>query len=204
MAYTRTWSDITPADSDQASTLGLAIRNLRTDIEERMQTVTNNTWDQDPVGGPLTMSLNIPASMNTRAVDSDWSCDWNDPSVVRQGMQLQTGTSYLYVPIVLPQFVTITGLKMAGRVSAAGGSVIVQAISVGSMIGSMDTGTSIGSSSSPTANGTWQMMSCGTLSQVMSPGIILTAVIRGISGTRIVHYGGLEVTYTRPALWNTY
>lgn len=204
MAYTRAWTDVAPADSDQASTLGLAIRNLRSDIEERMNTLTNNTWDSDPAGGPLTMKLNIPASMCQMDASGDWAPVWITGP--KQAMQCLVNNTYLYVPVVLPQGVTLTGIRMAGRMSGGLATVLVDSILVGSQIATMDSVTSIGSSSSPSSTNTWTMMSCGALSQVMGDGDVVTVVIKGhfVGSPNFVYYGGLEVTYTRPAPWNCY
>ena len=49
MAFARAWSKVTPADTDLAITLGAAIRNLREDIEERME--IDHEWTDATDGG---------------------------------------------------------------------------------------------------------------------------------------------------------
>lgn len=51
MPYTRVWSITTPADVDASLTLGQAVRNLRDDLEERLNTI---------LGKPIATALADP------------------------------------------------------------------------------------------------------------------------------------------------
>ena len=47
MAYTRTWDEAAPTDSDAASTIDDLFRNLKIDIRERMNDILSNDWATD-------------------------------------------------------------------------------------------------------------------------------------------------------------
>lgn len=211
MSYTRVWSDTTPADSDQASTLGQAIRNLRVDVEERMNTLTNGGWDTDPVGGGAqTFKLNIPPTAAAFRDDLWVAVYTTGIGTVRQALLADytaggaAVAGDLYVPIVLPQGVTITGMRMAGRIVGSSAVMLVQGIYVANTTSAMDTAPSIGNSASPTNGAGWTMMTTTLAPHTIIDGDMITAVIRGFSSTGSAYFGGLEITYTRPLPYLVY
>lgn len=200
MSYTRSWTDTTPQDSDPASNLGLYLRNLRQDIHERMDTLTNSTWDSDPTGGPLTMQLFIPPSVGCRD-------DTNDIEMTVDETELEpsasaSNISVWYVPIIIPVGCTLTNVRAAINLTGSGavGSLGVKVVT---MIAA--TSVTLGSGASPTIDSAWHWVDAALTDHLVAVNEIITAAIvqhRPTSGHS--KFGGLEVTYTRPALWNCY
>lgn len=87
MAFMRTWSISTPADTDLSNILGSAIRNLREDIEERME--IDHEWTDATDGGkhkhitfldPITTPIDVvdEGMLYTKNVNDKAELHWKD------------------------------------------------------------------------------------------------------------------------------
>lgn len=64
--WTNPWSPSSPADSDLANTLGIAIRTFKLDVAQRMgwQHIWNNSVNADGEHSNITIGVTTPAGMN--------------------------------------------------------------------------------------------------------------------------------------------
>lgn len=207
MAYTRSWTDTTPADSDQASTLGQALRNLRTDIEERMNTLTNDTWDSDPAGGPIEIVRYIHpfAFVNPQNINL----------FPQEG--LGSGDHYVAVPLggttyaikgwfEVPVGCTITKIRAAAKIlTGTGGTSQMDFTDVSWSNPLAGTFGALGSASGPAADSAWHWLDASIAPHVVIAGDMFGFQMTSKESSSVgnARFGGLEVTYTRPALWNS-
>lgn len=107
MAYTNTWSNLSPTGSTPAKQIDDEFRKLRVDIQERMETFITD-WETDPVvlkpesGGPVEgKSIHVPGW----AFVSD-----NDITRISTGILIDVDSD-LYAPVILPIGVTVRSFQ---------------------------------------------------------------------------------------------
>lgn len=202
MAYTRSWSGTTPQDTDQASTLGAVTRNLRLDIHERMDTLLDSHWTDDPVGGfPITKVRFIPpqagyASQGVWLLEADNQGVWVEPPA--------TGSFTTFaVPVMVPIGCTLTKVRIAAKVNTAAASSAIQLDGVyqSTLIGGM-TPTLLGAAvASPTADSAWHWLDATVPDTLIGSGDVVVAYIKGKQPILVTcGFAGIEVTYTCPNL----
>lgn len=90
MAYTRVWDDTTPTGSEQAKTIDDLIRNLKVDIQERLNTIFNMT-DANFVADPIQPQLiNIPNAAEVPTVPQQCIDDWTASPTANQSNLILT------------------------------------------------------------------------------------------------------------------
>ncbi len=210
MAYTRAWTVTTPADTDQASTLGAVTRNLRTDIQERMDTLLGGGWSSDPVAGyPITKVLYIPPTLGgvLDGVNTQWSIVGLGAGQPAAMGPVTGGTKDWFVPLIVPVGVTLTKIRAAVwcKTGAAGGPLLQASAFLATQI-TAPAMTQLGvHTTTPTANSTWTYADMAIANYVVAPSDIITVLVQGFNTVAFdVQYGGLEVTYTVPNLLTGY
>lgn len=209
MAYTRAWTTTTPADTDQASTLGAVTRNLRTDIQERMNDLLGGTWATDPVM-PVNTVLYIPpnvgagaATEGTPGTYTPWIKDF---SAAGDSFSLHAPSGFVKnpwnVPVVLPVGVTLTKVRVALHcASSISSSIELLGFYVAGPLASPNL-TSLGSVAAITTNSALAWFDAGIASHTVAAGEMFLAIITGFGNAS--HYHGLELTYTKNSLANSY
>lgn len=205
MAYTRAWTTTVPADTDQASTLGAVSRNLRVDIGERMDTLLNSHWSDDPVGGfPVTVVLNLPASAG-RESGAGWT------SNIGSGTQMiPTGLVTAAVKLIhinVPVGCTLTKIRASMFIlTGAAGSpnMHISGFFITPSGGGSTPVSPTFTSANPAHDSTWHWMDIAIAPYTVLAGDQITVNLQGNNGaggaSGDVIYGGLEVTYTKPHL----
>ena len=188
MAYSRAWSNITPTGSALANTIDDEVRNLRQDIQERMDTLLGaGKWATDPVADLTGKVLYIPGWAGMKGADTGVGF-----VAASDGLSLTNlGNCIWYIPIVLPQGCTITGIQVPYSLGA-GQTLDVILTSVG--------GANLGSASvSGISSGN---LSLGVLSQSTNTAFLGVSIKLTATGTfgATPRASGVILTYTKPTL----
>lgn len=131
MPYTNPWSNIIPSGGAQASTIDDQIRQLRLDIQERMDTIldTGGKWTDDPIALPAFSGqvndrhIIIPAHSIQHVNDEDntrW--EWGGVGIFKtQDVGLVT-----VCPLRLPIGIVITRFEFISQLFGIGASLGVK------------------------------------------------------------------------------
>lgn len=127
MPYTRAWNEATPAGTRAANQIDDAIRELKVDIRERMETTLVVDWDVDPVvakpdiSGAVTGKYLLFGPHGLQSQDDEDDTDYRNNHV-----EMEIGKT-LYMDLVVPIGITIT--EFAATVDRmAAGTVTVKLI----------------------------------------------------------------------------
>jgi hypothetical protein len=203
MAYTRAWTNTTPADTDQASTLGAVTRNLRADIQERMDTLLGSgNWAVDPVAGfPVTKVMYLSPATGFSPDSNPWAVDFGtvgDPHSIHP----TSISSSWYVPFRVPTGATLTKVRCALRNTSIGSNIRGFAVWNSTLITSPNVAT-LGQTTNVTTVAALAWYDFGISNHVVAAGDIFTTHILTAGGST-AHYHGLEVTYTVPDLLTSF
>lgn len=198
MAYTRNWDIASPAGSAQISGGDDAIRAMKEDIEERIESIFEDI-DADPlefkpsvigaIGSKTGKTMIIPSTAFVAEEDED------DYTYFDQYMQSDnSGSRVLKAPLILPPGVIITEIEyLWNRDGALAGQR-------GELYGmDFDTGVALNAAISTTeeTNAGIQLTSSGAMSHEVDPDRVYFIRLEPtsiISGGRLIIYG-VRVTY---------
>lgn len=189
MAYSRAWSNVTPSGSALANTVDDEIRNLRVDIQERLDTILGaGKWATDPIADLTSKVLYIPGWAGMKGADTGVGFVDNT-----YGLSLtNNGNAIWFIPIVLPQGCTITGIQIPYSVGV-GQTLDANFTSVGGAT----LATPISISGALSGNASFGALTQSTNTAFLGVSIKLTA---GGTFSSIPRASGLIVTYTKPTL----
>jgi hypothetical protein len=197
MAYTNGWSEITPAGTDQASTMDDSVRRLRLDMRQRMETLIGvGAWNTDPVGTLAGNVFYIPATHSFLRDNVAWTV--NNSSI---SANAASTTIAVYTPIVLPFNAIITKVRVALQWftgSTFTGNIYSSTLTAPGE-GSAGAGFSVASNT-----GVWQYVDVGvtgsSLLYTTDITVFTKLILNPITNNLNCRYAGLEVTWTRPTL----
>jgi len=202
MGYSRAWSNVTPLGSAPANTIDDEIRNLRQDVQERMDTILGaGKWATDPVATLTALKKFVPYSsgkLDTQnLVAGIYTPDAMNFTIVATG----NGNAKYFMPIELFPGYTLINVKCYVYISGpAGGSVLMK-------LSKHDITTAITSVNIVTTgafniNNSINIVDSGAIAEVIADAYGYYAEIDATyttAGTGI-QIKGLELTYNRPHL----
>lgn len=205
MTYTRGWSTIIPANADAASGAASDMRNIRVDIEERMDTLLGaGEWAKDPIEVFLADQF-LMYHWSDFAVLTSSGGTWGASAGTLYGVTNGTlNTGVLYCPCLLPRGVTVTSIELLGQ-TGAGGSITATLESIDATTGTITQST----------HATASMAASVTQSAVVSPTVAITIdatltnykfyylKISFTAGSSNSWFQGVRVNYTRGGLGQT-
>ena len=197
MAYSRSWDITSPAGSGQVSGGDDAIRAMKEDIEERLESIFEDI-DDDPlefkpsvigsIGAKTGKTLIIPAEAFTPTEDDD-DVTWFDQYVQSDN----SGDREMKAPVILPPGVTITKIEFLWNKQTLAG-LRGELLSV-----DFDTGVALNTVAGPfdeTGAGV-VLTDSGAMSYVIDPDLIYKIRIKPtslVTADRVVIYG-VRITY---------
>ena len=204
MSYTNVWSDTAPADSAAANTLGTAIRQLRLDVHERLNTLAGKA-PSAALTDPLLSAYNPQRQLCIPVWGMQWSSVIGNLRVPNYtissaGMSLglsTEGSVYFWCPLILPVGVTLGAISIS--VDVTGGTLaytgqVNEVVSGSNLVTNLCAFAGTGATGNP-----YSINALGQEGTVTTVGSLYSVSFQ-IIPSLAVEVIGLTCNYTQPAV----